>query len=528
MSHRSPRPPAPILLVALLPVFFLPACRAGGRLPATSPPGPAQPATPSATPHRGEVVPEEGGFVTFALEDPFTGFAAPRLATVSDRSLRGLAFRGLARFAPSGAAEPELAARWETLREGREWVFHLRPDTRFSNGRPLEARHVVASWEKVIADRGSPHAWLLDAVAGSDEMRAGEEPHASGLVMEDGLTLRVILKRPVLNLPLRLAHPALGVSAYGEDEAGIGPYQVWGTSQPRKVVLRSNPEYFGGLPHLDEITFVRGEAARRENLSTGGLDGTAIGPGEEVPGGPGLRLLSHSVPRTYLLGLNRTAAPFSRPDTTRLFLASLDRTALLAALGDGGGRVPETIVPALAPGRRAEDLPAKPLTRSSSLGRLDVAVPDADPGAASLAAKMQADLARAGAHVLVHPVLPADLAGVLARREYHLFILPYLPSTPDHLINYEEVIRWNRSIPASYLAQIRGMEREADLAALLAALGPLDASLQTGGYLVPLVALERRYLSRRALCNLRPDPVGSLDWGALWVSRDPRGECGER
>jgi len=129
--------------------------------------------------------------------------------------------------------------------------------------------------------------------------------------------------------------------------------------------------------------------------------------------------------------------------------------------------------------------------------------------------------------VIRHPVRAPDLGGVLARREYNLFILPYLPSSPDPLLDYEELIQWNRSIPASLVAQTRALDKAGNTGDLAAALVSLDRSLQAGGYLIPLFSLERRMAAARAFCNRRADPVGGLDWAALWLSRARGGDCGE-
>jgi len=522
--HRTS---ARLFLVGVIGVGLLLSCRRSGQGPVATPTPPGGAPHAPASPRSREVVPEEGGAAAFALEDPFTGLAAARLATASDRIIRGLVFGGLTRMTAAGNVEPELAAGWEMLRDGAEWIFHLRPDTPFSHGRYLEARHVVASWEKVIADENSRFAWLLEPVREFDEMREGRVTHPAGLVLEDGLTLRMVLKRPVRDLPARLAHPALGVSAFGEDEQGIGPFQIWGTPQPQRIVLRSNPDYFRGLPHLDEIAFVRGEAARQSRLAMGDLGGAVLGPFDEAAPGPGFLLFSHSVQRTYVLGLNRATDPFSRLDVARAFLASLDRPALLRAVAGERGRVPETLVAAVVAGRTEENSPPKPRTGAQVSGRIDLVIPDEDRTSASLADKIQAAILRAGGRVSVHAVRPSDLEGVLARGEYHLFLLPYVPSSSRLLLNYEELIGWNRSIPDSMASSIRGLEREGDTAALTASLASLDASLQERGYLIPLLSLERRMLIRSAFCDVRPDPAGSLEWSLLWLSRGGRGECGQ-
>ncbi|HMC81921.1 MAG TPA: ABC transporter substrate-binding protein [Candidatus Polarisedimenticolia bacterium] len=501
-------------------------CRRGGPRPGTVP-SPSQappPAAPAPPPSR-ELVAEEGGGATFALEDPWTGLSAARLTTGSDRILHALVFRGLTRLGPGGRVEPELAEKWEKLREGTEWVFHLRPEMRFTNGRYVEARHVAASWERLIADKESLHGWLLEPIRGYGELRAGEAGHASGIVLEGGLTLRLVLDRPVRDLPARLVHPALGISAFGESQEGVGPFRIWGDPRPDRIALRSNPEYFRGLPHLDEITFVRGEAARRSQLDTGALDGAFLGPGEE-PGSRD-RLFVHSVPRTYVLGLNRGAVPFSRPEVARALVASLDRRALVRSVAGDSGRLPRMLVPALSSEGGDADISAAPLVRIPGLGRLDLVYPEADRPAALVVERIQAELVRAGGRVMRHPVRAPDLGGVLARREYNLFILPYLPSSPDPLLDYEELIQWNRSIPVSLVAQTRAQDKAGNTGDLAAALVSLDRSLQAGGYLIPLFSLERRMAVARAFCNLRADPVGSLDWAALWLSRARGGDCGE-
>ncbi|TFG88592.1 MAG: hypothetical protein E4H17_02110, partial [Gemmatimonadales bacterium] len=132
------------LILGLTALVSICACRKVAVAPVTAPEPPPSPAAPPPIPPK-TIAPEEGGEGTFALEEPFTGLSATNLATSSDRILRGLAFRGLTRLDPSGKVEPELAVSWEALRGGAEWVFHLRPDTRFANGRYVEARHVVSS-----------------------------------------------------------------------------------------------------------------------------------------------------------------------------------------------------------------------------------------------------------------------------------------------------------------------------------------------------------------------------------------------
>src|ERR1044071_5039586 len=46
--------------------------------------------------------------------------------------------------------QPALAASWDVADDGRQVVFHLRPDLTFSDGTPLAAEDVVGSWLRLI------------------------------------------------------------------------------------------------------------------------------------------------------------------------------------------------------------------------------------------------------------------------------------------------------------------------------------------------------------------------------------------
>jgi MarR-like DNA-binding transcriptional regulator SgrR of sgrS sRNA len=496
--------------------------RAPGPRPSAPPELP--PAAPAPPPEAKENPPEEGGEGTFALEDPFTTVSGSRMFTSSDRILRGLAFHGLTRIGSGGKVEGELAEKWEALRNGSEWVFHLRPNTAFSNGRYVEARHVVASWERLILPAESLQAWLLEPVKGFDEARAGEAAHLDGFVLEDGLTLRVILKWPVKDFAARLAHPALGISAFGEDESGVGPYEIWGTPKATLIVVRSNSEYFRGLPHLDEIGFVRGEAASAAKLATGELDAMVVAPTDKPAVTSSTKVFGHAVGRTYLLGLNHSAAPFSNAEAAGRFLASLDREAIRLAAGGEGARLPQRLIETREKSEErepaAQGSPAPP-----SLGRLDLLLVDGDRVAAAIAEKLGTGLAKTGGKIVPHPVRAPDFPAALARREFSVFLLPNVPVSEDPLVQLESLVQMNRSIPDSVRTRLRELEGESDPTRLAEGVSELDRKLVSEGYLVPLVSAPRRLLVAKGICGLKADPMGMLDWTRVWRSRAHSGDC---
>ncbi|HEY1404314.1 MAG TPA: peptide ABC transporter substrate-binding protein [Pyrinomonadaceae bacterium] len=132
-----------------------------------------------------------------------------------------------------------VAIRWESAAEDREWTFHLRHDSRWSNGEPVTAHDFVRSWRRTLQlGERAPHARLLANLEGTqinasmrpspapsppgrrDESAANEAaqvalPEASptaaqaelGVEALDDFTLRVRLQRPDKNFPALVAHP---------------------------------------------------------------------------------------------------------------------------------------------------------------------------------------------------------------------------------------------------------------------------------------------------------------------------------
>lgn len=137
---------------------------------------------------------------------------------VEGRVLRFLCEGLVVRDPKTLAPLPGVAERWETSADGLVWTFHLRPGARWSDGAPLTARDVVASWKRLLDPRtAAPYASFLFGVRGARAFATelgprGASVHAFdtvGVRAVDDLTLAVELEHPVANLLDLVAHYAL-------------------------------------------------------------------------------------------------------------------------------------------------------------------------------------------------------------------------------------------------------------------------------------------------------------------------------
>ncbi len=131
-----------------------------------------------------------------------------RLSFMDEVQIAGALYEGLTRLnSTTYQPEPAVAERWEISPDALTYTFHLRPDARWSNGRPVEADHFHTAWLRVLDPQNqSQYASLLFTIAGAEAYyrarTGGAGPSGSvadapaeavGIEVPDARTLRVRL-----------------------------------------------------------------------------------------------------------------------------------------------------------------------------------------------------------------------------------------------------------------------------------------------------------------------------------------------
>jgi ABC-type transport system substrate-binding protein len=107
-----------------------------------------------------------GAALTIAGSAP-SSWDPARIADAGSASMLSQVFEGLTALDADNAVQPALAAGWHVEDAGQRVVFDLRAGITFSDGRPITADEVVASWLRVIdPTHPSPLASLLSEVTG--------------------------------------------------------------------------------------------------------------------------------------------------------------------------------------------------------------------------------------------------------------------------------------------------------------------------------------------------------------------------
>jgi peptide/nickel transport system substrate-binding protein len=179
--------------------------------------------------------------------------------------------------------EPELAESWSLKNGGREIVFRLRSDLRFSDGSPLMAADVAKTLKRAFDPKeASPAGDTFRVADGYPDVRAA------------GRDVIIAYKKPKANLDRLFDQLGIPGPASGRFFATAGPFIVAEYHAGDYIRLVRNPRYWKrdasgrALPYLDSIRidiqqnrdlelarFLRGESHLIHNLDPEAFDRVA-------------------------------------------------------------------------------------------------------------------------------------------------------------------------------------------------------------------------------------------------------------
>lgn len=296
-------------------------------------------------------------------------------------------YEGLVAEDAAGALIPGLAERWETSGDGRIWTFHLRADLRWSNGEPLDAAQIVASFRRGFAPAtAAPFAAHFDAIANAGAVQRGAAPpDALGIAAPDPRTVVFTLTRSadlprLLTLPLAYPVYLPALQAHGVRHTrpgnlvGNGAYTLADWLPQARITLARNPHFREPAP-IPRVRFHVTEDAASElkRYEAGGLHLTETVPPQPLASlharfGDQLRIAPYL--GTFWLGLNLTKPPFrDAPELREALSLAIDRDILTRHV-TGLGEIPAYgIVPPAIAGYTAATLPWAEQTQAAREAR---------------------------------------------------------------------------------------------------------------------------------------------------------------
>ena len=247
------------------------------------------------------------------------------------------------------------AESWSVSEDGKEYIFNINENARWSNGDPVTANDFVWSWKRILtASLGSQYPDMLYYLVGAYEYHNGLTNDFSevGVKAIDQKTLKVNLKNPTPFFLGLLSHYSTWpvhketVLKYGDidDRNGEwtrpgnfvcnGPFQLKSWELNNKIVVERNPYYYdASIVKLNEIHYYPVSNVMTEDrmFRAGQLHLTSTLPSQKCPiyieENPNLRIDPYMGTYFYRINTNHEALKDVR--VRKALAYSIDRELLV-------------------------------------------------------------------------------------------------------------------------------------------------------------------------------------------------------
>lgn len=356
--------------------------------------------------------------------------------------------------------KPRLATSWFIRDNGSRWsvTLKLRPGVKFSTGRPVTAKAVAFSFDRVIALNKSP-AFLFKEVAGMNEgdtIPVGTDTVVVSLPKTASpqafLSVLTFTVAGIVDPDEVMAHQVgtdRGEAWLRNHSAGTGPYTLDRWDPESRVVLVANPNYWGPKPNLARviISHVPESSTQKFLLESGDADIAAdLSPEQarDLATKPNVTVQKGKLLQLVYIGMNSKLPPLDNPKVREAIRASIDYDGIIRNLLRGEARKVQTIIPeglfGFNPSTPFQQniAQAKRLLAEAGKGdgfSIELLVPTGPaPGGvkwADLAAKVQSDLAQAGIKVDIKETTQAQLLNVYRAQKGQMVMILWGPDFPD-------------------------------------------------------------------------------------------------
>lgn len=254
---------------------------------------------------------------------------------------------------------PNLAKSWETP-DNTTYIFKLRDNVKFHNGRKMTAEDVKYSFERIMnpdtASIAKSYFSKVKEINVIDEYTIEfklSEPYAPFMSYMSSSYAVVVAKEVVEE------HGDLMQNA-----CGTGPFMLGEWIPDNSITLVKNPDYYlEEQPKLDKLVYnvIADEASRVAALRTGAVHVTTLSP-QSLPllkKNKDVTIKSYQSNNYTFLGFNLNIEPFNNPKVRQAMSLAVDREAMIKTVFNGDAVVTGPVPKAL--GKWAVDVESNEL-----------------------------------------------------------------------------------------------------------------------------------------------------------------------
>ncbi len=308
--------------------------------------------------------PQSGGVLVDAMTAEPSGLIPMIAAESASSAIASHIFNSLLRYDKNLELEGDLAKSWDISKDQKTITFHLKPDLKWADGKPLTSADALFTWQLVTDEKTrTPYASDFKLVIKAEApdpltFRVNyAQPYAPALDSWSGLQIMPehLLKGQDIN-----------TTAFARNPVGSNYYRLAQWKNGESLVLSANPLATQGVPRIDKLVtrIIPDPAAQFLELMADNIDVMNLDPiqySRIVPARPELKqriALYKELGNGYTyLGFNLKHAPFDDKRVRQAINYAIDKQELIDGVLLGLG---EPIASPYKPGTRWVNPQLKP------------------------------------------------------------------------------------------------------------------------------------------------------------------------
>ena len=276
------------------------------------------------------------------------------------------AFEGLTKLDSNNNVVGAAAEGWFISEDGLKYIFYLRTNAKWSDGKPVTAGDFEYSWKRAVDPNvAAEYSYMMEVVKNAKEINAGIMDYNDlGVRAINDYTLEVVLENPTAYFLEFIASTGIFmpvrkdiIETYGDEWTlnpetyiGNGPYKMTERLIDNKIVFSVNTNYYSEEDQIaKEITFV---LMSDPNTAVAGLkNGTVHFSALEPPAAEIENLKSegyiaaNNALGTYYLELNITNEALKDKRVRQALSLAIDRNYIVSNVTKGGQIPAGALVP---------------------------------------------------------------------------------------------------------------------------------------------------------------------------------------
>lgn len=226
--------------------------------------------------------------VIVGLTDPSGSFTPYFAQSGYDGNVTSLLYAPLVSVNEKGIPQADLAEKYEVSSDGLTYTFHLRSNSKFSDGSPLTAEDVAFTWTLLHDKAYDGDVDITEAhVKGGLAYKEGKAKTIEGIKIINPQTISVTLEKPNATALYLLGGDVLSKAYYGKDykfgnldyiknlhpkPLGNGAYKLEKFIPGQEVRFVANENYYKGKPKLEHFIYKTTDGDTWQFLETGEQD----------------------------------------------------------------------------------------------------------------------------------------------------------------------------------------------------------------------------------------------------------------